>query len=563
MFLVRANALIVAGVLGLVSAAVPTVASAAARIIVINGDGPGEGFNDPTPVVPVGGNPGTTRGQQRLIAFQHAANLWGLTLDSTIEIRVLAQFSPLGANVLGSAGPWSVYSDFGGAPGFPGSAFANTWYPSALADKRAGVDIDDVLGFPGEPDIAANFSSDFNFYLGLDNQHGPLNDLVAVVLHELGHGLGFLNLVNEATGANFAGQTDVYSQFTLDTTNNTVWANFATNAERAASALRVDKIVWNGANVTAAVPFTLLYGRPEININAPASIAGSARVGTGAFGPALSSPGITNTVVVGLDAAVAGSPSPTDGCSPLTNAAAVAGKIALIDRGTCAFTVKVKNAQLAGAVAAIIANNAAADPPPGMGGADPTITIPSVLVSLPLGAAIKARLAAADTVAVNIGLDLSQRAGADPAGFAQLFATNPVQPGSSLSHYDNIAFRNQLMEPSINPDLTHEVIPPNDMTLPLMRDMGWYIDGNLDGAADETFAFGKCTTNQPDATLPNGAMLADQARVWYRTCAGGAANHGQFVSCVAHTTDNAVRDGLITGAQKGAVQQCAAQVAVP
>jgi hypothetical protein len=55
---------------------------AGAHVIVLNADGPGEGFNDPTPVAPVGGNPGTTRGQQRLIAFQFAADIWGATLDS-------------------------------------------------------------------------------------------------------------------------------------------------------------------------------------------------------------------------------------------------------------------------------------------------------------------------------------------------------------------------------------------------------------------------------------------------------------------------------------------------
>jgi len=48
----------------------------AAVIRVINNDNLGEGFNDPTPVAPVGGNTGTTLGQQRLIAFQRAANIW-------------------------------------------------------------------------------------------------------------------------------------------------------------------------------------------------------------------------------------------------------------------------------------------------------------------------------------------------------------------------------------------------------------------------------------------------------------------------------------------------------
>ena len=42
---------------------VPACAShafAGARVVVINVDGPGEGFNDPTAAAPVGGNVGTT-----------------------------------------------------------------------------------------------------------------------------------------------------------------------------------------------------------------------------------------------------------------------------------------------------------------------------------------------------------------------------------------------------------------------------------------------------------------------------------------------------------------------
>lgn len=543
-------------VLGSIATAAP--ASAAARIVIINADGAGEGFNDPTPAAPVGGNPGTTKGQQRLIAFQHAAFLWGLMLDSTVEIRVVAQFSSLGANVLGSAGTTAIFNDFSVAPGFPGAAFPATWYHSALADKRSGLDQLEVFGFPGEPDIGANFSSDFDFYLGLDNQHGARVDLVTVILHELGHGLGFANFVNETTGANASGGTDIYSQFTLDTTTGSVWSSLTTDAERAASARRVDKIVWNGSNVNAAVPFVLSYGRPEINVNAPAAIVGTSRVGAAAFGATVSSPGITQNVVLAIDPVIAGtSPSATDGCSPLTNAAEVAGHIALIDRGTCAFTVKVKNAQDAGAVAVLIANNAAADPPPGMAGADSTITITAAMISQALGNSIKAQLALPAVVNVNLGVDLSQRAGADPTGLAQLFATNPVQPGSSISHFDSIAFRSQLMEPAINADLTHEVIPPYDMTLPQMRDIGWFVDGNLDGTEDATFTFGRCTTSEPNAMLSNGANLNDQARVWYRECAAGAANQDQFLKCVIRTTARGQKAGIIDAKQRDAIQQCA------
>src|SRR5262245_52957653 len=68
-------------------------AAKAATIVIVNNDGPGEGFNDPTAVSPVGGNPGTTLGAQRLYIFQHAAAIWGAILPSNVTIRVLAQMN--------------------------------------------------------------------------------------------------------------------------------------------------------------------------------------------------------------------------------------------------------------------------------------------------------------------------------------------------------------------------------------------------------------------------------------------------------------------------------------
>lgn len=132
---------------------------------------------------------------------------------------------------------------------------------------------------------------------------------------------------------------------------------------------------------------------PSVRINAPGAAAGNYLAGSAAFGPAPS--GQTAAVVVGLDPADAAGPLTTDGCSALTNAAAIAGNIALIDRGTCGFIVKVKNAQNAGAIGVIIANNApsAGGSPPGMAGVDPTITIPSVLVALNDANLFKANIA--------------------------------------------------------------------------------------------------------------------------------------------------------------------------
>ena len=77
------------------AAALPSAALGAATITIVNVNAAGVGFNDPTPAAPVGGNPGTTLGEQRLIAFQHAAGIWGAALDSAVEIRIQASFVPL------------------------------------------------------------------------------------------------------------------------------------------------------------------------------------------------------------------------------------------------------------------------------------------------------------------------------------------------------------------------------------------------------------------------------------------------------------------------------------
>ena len=58
-------------------------------------------------------------------------------------------------------------------------------------------------------------------------------------------------------------------------------------------------------------------------------------------------------------------------------------------------------------------------------------------------------------------------------GRALLFTPNPYQGGCSESHWDTIAFPNQLMEPAINGDLTHSVVTPQDLTFKLLQDIGW------------------------------------------------------------------------------------------
>lgn len=465
-------------ILGLVAATAmaPYALNAAATIVIVNGDPAGVGFNDTTPVAPVGGNPGTTLGQQRLNAFQSAANKWGATLTSAVTIRVLATWEALSCTatgaVLGSAGATEVFADFPGAP------VSGHLYGKALTAALVGFDPD-----PGTADIRARFNINLGnpgcltgvpFYLGLDNNHGNAVDLVTVLTHEFGHGLGFQTFTSGSSGNYLAGYPSIADKFLFDKTANLAWDQM-TSAQRAASALNSGKLVWTGPNVTANLPSVLQQGNPNLKITAPASVAGDYLVGTASFGPALSSPGVTAEVMPVVDTA----PNLGLACTPLSaaNALAVNGKVALVDRGVCTFNVKAANVQAAGAVAMVVADNAAGSPPAGLGGADPTITIPSVRITQADGVKLKAALAKRSRIHsgmfATLGLDLSLYSGGDALSRALMYAPNPYQAGSSVSHYDTSAFPNLLMEPAINSDLTHEVTPPNDLTYSFLQDIGW------------------------------------------------------------------------------------------
>lgn len=450
---------------------------AAATIIINNGDPAGIGFNDPKPVAPVGGNTGTTLGQQRLIAFQAAADKWGATLDSNVPILVLATWEALACTstsaTLGSAGSINIFRNFPGAP------FTNTWYPGALTNKLTGTDNN-----PGNPQIRARFNINLGspnclagspFYLGLDANAGTAVDLVTVLEHEFAHGLGFQTFTNGQTGVQQSSYPSVWDGFLWDNSTGKRWVDM-TNAERAASGVNFRKLAWLGANVTSKVPSVLAAGTQRLNISGPsaAEAAGDYPIGTASFGAAISSPGVSGQLMPVVDQ--------TDGtglaCNPLSgvNTLAVNGRVALIDRGVCGFAVKAKNAQDAGAIGVVIANNAAG-PAPGLGGADPTVVIPVMSVSQSDALLLKAKLAkrtrTSSGVIANLGLDPNQYSGADKMGRMLMYTPNPWVSGSSVSHWDTLAFPNQLMEPNINSDLTHEVTVPFDLTFQLLKDIGW------------------------------------------------------------------------------------------
>ena len=87
------------GVLAAVGAAWPAAAQARATFVINNLDAPGVGLNDPTPALPVGGNNGTTLGQQRANVFRAATDMWGAAIDSAVPIVVDVRFGPLACDV--------------------------------------------------------------------------------------------------------------------------------------------------------------------------------------------------------------------------------------------------------------------------------------------------------------------------------------------------------------------------------------------------------------------------------------------------------------------------------
>jgi hypothetical protein len=229
----------------------PTTAEV--TVAIVNGDAAGEGFNDPTAVAPVFGNPGTTRGAQRLNAFRAAAAYWGAILKSRITIRVDAQMDPqfctASSAVLGSAGPITVHRDYAGAP------VASTWYVQATANSRAGADLD-----PGQSDIGATFNSDIDnptclggtswwYGIGAPAPAGTI-DFYTVVLHEIGHGIGFLSLVSLGTGAKFGGFDDAYERWLWDWSTGG-WPAMS-NAQRLASAVNTGQVIFWGPRATEA-----------------------------------------------------------------------------------------------------------------------------------------------------------------------------------------------------------------------------------------------------------------------------------------------------------------------
>ena len=263
------------------------------------------------------------------------------------------------------------------------------------------IDANNVPDPGSSPDGGAGLFFDFPLDLALDpSTYRPaaVTNLFYWnnVMHDVSYGFGFDEAAGNFQVKNYTGAVgggdDVRAEGQDGSgTNN---ANFGTPAQNAANPRpRMQMFIWT-------------HPRPNVVHVGSGPAAGDYEASGAAFGPRFTATGPITAGVALVDDGVEGVPVPpappgtvNDGCEPFGG---VAGKIALLDRGFCTFVIKVKNAQNAGAVAVIVANNVAGNPTT-LGGTDPTITIPSVMVSLDTGALLK----------VNLPLDATVQA--DPA----------------------------------------------------------------------------------------------------------------------------------------------------
>lgn len=456
----------------------------AANFVLVNGDSAGEGLNDTTPVTPVGGNTGTTLGEQRLIVLEAVADAWATRLVSSVDIRILARFNPMGnCGVLGSTGPGTAFMNFPGAP------VPNVYYHSSVADSITGVDQN-----PGQADFFITYNSDWDdptqctppgFYYGLDGEN-PVGaeDLFPVVLHEMGHGLGFASFVNPANGVNFFGAPGIFDYFILDMTSGLHWTEM-NNGQRAASATNDQNLVWDGPAATAEAFDTLAVGAIDLEVTAPPAIAGTYAAQGGLFG---SMP--MDDFSGDFELVNTGTATPSDGCDPLTGF--TPGMIAIVDRGDCEFGLKAFNAQNAGASAVLVANNQGGTVLINMLGGEfgDQVTIPVAAVSENDGIIIKAELPGVSGI-----LHALERLGLHASGYPLLYAPTTVNPGSSVSHWDVTAGPDLMMEPFTS----EEVYDDLDITPAQLKDIGQAVTGFDDVFAD---GFESGDTSLWDSTTP-------------------------------------------------------------
>lgn len=182
-------------------------------------------------------------------AFQAAVEIWETLLTSDVTIHILARWAPLGTNVLGSAGPGTYFVNFDGAPK------TQVWYPVALAEKLARKDLND----PTDPDIVATFNSaNASWHYGTTTQTpAGKYDLMSIVLHEIGHGLGITHAYTVSGGqglisTGFSNAPGVYETNIENTLGENLVNEYQQPSTTLGTQLTSESLFYDGAFVLGA-----------------------------------------------------------------------------------------------------------------------------------------------------------------------------------------------------------------------------------------------------------------------------------------------------------------------
>ncbi|WP_312750622.1 T9SS-dependent M36 family metallopeptidase [Epilithonimonas hominis] len=313
-------------------------------------------------------------------------------LDASYNVFALPVESPIHGTRSMISNPWFLDASPDGWHTISGGIYSGSYNTTRGNNVMAYEDAGNKNAAGMYADGGASRMFDFPF--SIDNQY-TVNQNAAITnlfyinnkMHDIFYRLGFTETAKNFQAFNFGkgGLQNDYVQAEAQDGGGTDNANFSTPSDGFRP--RMQMYLWN-----PALTERVFYNTP------PEAIGRKVKnyVST-TFGPALD--------VIGVTADVKLSPV-LDGCTALP-AGSLAGKIGLIERGTCSFTVKVKNAQEAGAAAAIIYNMPDSTPTTGMGGTDASITIPSVLVENVEGVYMKGLIDSGKNVNVTLKYDAS------------------------------------------------------------------------------------------------------------------------------------------------------------
>lgn len=170
-------------------------------------------------------------------AIQAAVDIWSANFSSKVPINIDVLWERgQNSSVLGSARPGFYFNSFPGAPD------DDLWYPSALANALAANDLD-----PKQPEIVLKLNSMILWYFGVDGRpNRQTYDLSSVVLHEIGHGLGFLSNAeyDQYFGTGYMFQPTPYDAF-VQLPDNRTFLDFCSRSADLGKAM-IGELVWSG-----------------------------------------------------------------------------------------------------------------------------------------------------------------------------------------------------------------------------------------------------------------------------------------------------------------------------